>query len=189
MKRDAMQTPATGRWTYEDYLRLPDDGTRCEIIEGERLMTPAPWSRHQWTSIHLASALLIYVESHGLGAVYEAPFDVVLADDTVVQPDIVVILEKHDGRLKEAGLFGAPDLAVEILSPSTEDRDRSRKMRVYAKKGVSEFWIVDPVAGRVEIHVLERRGMVKKAEHDSGEARSLVVLPGFVIALAAIIKP
>jgi Uma2 family endonuclease len=107
----------------------------------------------------------------------------------VVQPAIVVILRENDGRLKQAGLFGAPDLAIEILSPSTEDRDRTLKMRVYAKKGVRELWIADPVASLVEIYVLEKNRLVKVREHESGEVRSVVVLPGFAVALAAIIKP
>jgi Uma2 family endonuclease len=189
MTRDAMQKPATGHWTYEDYLRLPDDGTRCEIIEGERLMTPAPASRHQWASIHLASALLTFVERNGLGVVYEAPYDVVLAQDTVVQPDIVVVLKTHDARLKESGLFGAPDLAIEILSPSTEDRDRSRKMRAYARHGVQEFWIVDPEEKRIEIHLLEQGRMVRKTDCRAGAASSLVVVPGFAIELDSVFMP
>jgi Uma2 family endonuclease len=128
-------------------------------------------------------------ESRALGTVVSAPFDVILANDTVVQPDIVVILGEHEARVKERGLFGAPTLAVEILSPSTEDRDRTQKMRVYAKKGVRELWIVDPIAKRVEIHVLENGRLVKKAEHASCEARSLAVLPEFSVGLASIFKP
>jgi len=179
---------AAHHWSYEDYLRLPDDGMRCEIIEGERIMTPAPWSRHQRVSIHLASALLRYVERHDLGLVFCAPFDVILADDTVVQPDIVVISREHRSRVKESGLFGAPYLAVEILSPSTQDRDLRRKMRGYARHGVREYWVVDPDEQRVLVHVLERGRYAKKAELPPGPARSLAVLPGFAVRLADIFK-
>jgi Uma2 family endonuclease len=188
MTGDPMNRPATKHWTYEDYVELPDDGTRCEIIEGKRLMTPAPWTRHQSASMRLAAALFVFVENRDLGVVLAAPFDVILATDTVVQPDIVVILKKHESRMKESGLFGAPDLAVEVLSPSTESRDRERKMRVYARHGVEEYWIVDPIAKRIEVYALDGRRFVKKAEHDSGEASSLVALPGFSVKLADVFK-
>jgi Uma2 family endonuclease len=188
MTGDAMTKPATHHWTYEDYLVLPDDGTRCEIIEGERLMTPAPGPRHQSASIRLAAALLSFLDEHELGKVFAAPVDVILADDTVVQPDILVILKEHARREKESGLFGAPDLVVEILSPSTADRDLDRKMRTYASHGVPEYWIVDPIAQWIEVDVLESRAFVRKVRHESGEARSLVVLSGFSVKLADVFK-
>jgi Uma2 family endonuclease len=179
MRLDPMQKPGIDHWTYEDYLRLPDDGPRCEIIEGERHMTPAPWSRHQLVSQRLAFLLMSFLRETELGVLYYAPFDVILADDTVVQPDIVIVARERESKIRERGLFGAPDLAIEILSPSSESRDRVRKLEIYAKHGVREYWIVDPDRDRIEVHVLEGRRLVKKAGHGDGAARSLVVLPGF----------
>jgi len=188
MTRTAMHKPATDHWTYEDYLKLPDDGPRCEIIEGELLMTPAPSWKHQDVLGHLYVLLLTFVEGRGLGKVVLAPFDVILAKDTVVQPDVLVVVREQGAPVKNRGLFEAPDLAVEVLSPSTEDRDRDRKMRAYARHGVREYWIADPRARRIEVYVLEGRRLVKKADHESGEVSSLAVLPGFSAKLDDVFK-
>jgi Uma2 family endonuclease len=177
---------APDHWTYADYLRLPDDGTRCEILEGARVMTPAPFTRHQWVSENLGSVLSGFVRGRDVGRIFRAPYDVILADDVVVQPDILFIAKTRMEIVKKRGIFGPPDLVIEILSESDPKRDTVRKLAIYGRHGVPEYWIVDPEWDRIEVLVREGDALVRRALHESGEIRSLVALPGFAAPLAEI---
>jgi Uma2 family endonuclease len=136
------------KWTYADYRTWPDD-ERWELIDGEAfLMSPAPTRRHQEISIELASQFHVHLKGKWC-KVYVAPFDVRLSagegtDDeailTVVQPDIVVVCDPS--KLDERGCIGVPDLIVEILSPSTAERDLKDKFYLYQRVGVKEYWLV-----------------------------------------------
>jgi Uma2 family endonuclease len=150
--------PPQGRWTYADYAALPDDGNRYEIIAGVLYMTPAPGTGHQSVSARLVTFLVTHVEFAGLGRVFAAPVDVELAPDTVVQPDIVVVLSANLHRITPSRIIGAPDLVVEILSPGTAGYDRREKQDAYARSGVGEYWIVDPGAQTVELLTLDQGG-------------------------------
>jgi len=150
--------PPQGRWTYADYAALPDDGNRYEIIAGVLYTTPAPGAGHQSVSARLVTFLVTHVEFAGLGRVFAAPVDVELAPDTVVQPDIVVILSANLDRITPSRIIGAPDLVVEILSPGTAGYDRREKQDAYARSGVGEYWIVDPGAQTVELLTLDQGG-------------------------------
>jgi Uma2 family endonuclease len=150
--------PPQGRWTYADYAALPDDGNRYEIIAGVLYTTPAPGAGHQSVSARLVTFLVTHVEFAGLGRVFAAPVDVELAPDTVVQPDIVVILSANLDRITPSRIIGAPDLVVEILSPGTAGYDRREKQDAYARAGVGEYWIVDPGAQTVELLTLNKGG-------------------------------
>ena len=174
---------APDHWTYADYLRLPDDGTRCEILEGVRAMTPSPFKRHQWVSSNLLFLLESFVRNTRVGRVFHPPFDVILAEDIVVQPDILFIGKTRTEIAQKRGVFGAPDLVIEILSESHPERDTVRKLAIYGRHGVPEYWIVDPERDRIEVFVLEGGALVRRAIHESGELRSLVALPGFAAPL------
>jgi Uma2 family endonuclease len=150
--------PPQGRWTYADYAALPDDGNRYEIIAGVLYMTPAPGTGHQSISARVVTFLVTHVEFAGLGRVFAAPVDVELAPDTVVQPDIVVVLSANLHRITPSRIIGAPDLVVEILSPGTAGYDRREKQDAYARSGVGEYWIVDPGAQTVELLTLDQGG-------------------------------
>ena len=150
--------PPQGRWTYADYAALPDDGNRYEIIAGVLYTTPAPGAGHQSVSARLVTFLVTHVEFAGLGRVFAAPVDVELAPDTVVQPDIVVVLSANLHRITPSRIIGAPDLVVEILSPGTAGYDRREKQDAYARSGVGEYWIVDPGAQTVELLTLDQGG-------------------------------
>ena len=140
-----MSGPAQLRYTYERYRRLPEDRNRYEVMDGELFVSPAPTRRHQQLSKRLYYHLYRHVEVEARGGeVYYAPFDVILADDTVVQPDLIYVAPEHAARFSARGLDGAPDLVVEILSPSTRSRDLGLKREVYARFGVQELWLVDP---------------------------------------------
>lgn len=131
------------KFTYEHYCQLPE-GDRYELIEGELLLTPSPTVRHQRVAATMQEALRTFVKANDLGSVFYAPLDVVLSDENVVQPDILFISKERDNIIKEENIQGPPDLVVEIISPSTAERDRSLKKALYGKFGVREYWIVDP---------------------------------------------
>ncbi len=174
------------KWTYEDYLAFPDDGKRYEIIEGEKFVTPAPIPKHQWVALNLVKAFNFFLERNPVGAVLFSPIDVLLSEETVVQPDIVFIQSERLGIVGDKAITAAPDFIIEILSDSSRRTDYVPKRKLYAKHGVREYWIVDPAVERVEIFVQESGDLVKKAEHTTGDVSSLEVLPGFSVAIRAI---
>ena len=154
-RADNVPGPKQGRWTYEDYIRLPEDGKRYEIMNGILLMSPSPTWSHQHAAFEIASYLRAHIKTTGLGEVIVAPFDVKIAPDIVVQPDVMVVFREHFYRITENYLNGAPDLAVEVASPGTATYDRNHKYQAYAAAGVPEYWIVDPEARTVEILILK----------------------------------
>jgi Uma2 family endonuclease len=131
--------------TWDDVQQLPDDGNRYEAIEGALYMTPAPSVRHQTVSMRLVQELLRLFVEPGHGRLWHAPLGVRFpATQEGVQPDIVFASNERRGIVAPDELKGAPDLVVEILSPSTAARDRDLKRRLYQRQGVAEYWIVDP---------------------------------------------
>jgi Uma2 family endonuclease len=139
------------KFTYEDYKQLPDD-QRYEVLEGELVMTPAPKSLHQLILANLHLILGTFVREHGLGKLLFAPTDVVLSERNVVQPDLLFVASNRISIIDLQGaVHGAPDLVVEVLSPSTARRDLEIKMQIYSTYGVREYWIVDPEAGAIEV--------------------------------------
>jgi len=140
--------------TYADLERWPDDGKRYELYDGEVRVVPAPSNLHQIVQANLLDILFEYRKTHG-GRVFSTPLDIVFREDTVVQPDITY-LTVASARLLEMHkpIRFAPDLVVEVLSPSTSKWDRIKKYGVYARHGVAEYWIVDPENETVEIFAL-----------------------------------
>jgi Uma2 family endonuclease len=142
--------PKAGDLTYEDYLRMPV-GQRYELVEGEIRMVPTPSARHQEVSVNIERALYRAMDSR-LGRVYHAPLEVLLDEHVLMQPDIMFITESRLRIVKGPYVGGAPDLVVEILSPTTEDLDRIAKRRIYSRYGVQEYWIVDVDRKTVEVN-------------------------------------
>jgi len=142
------------RWTYQDYLKLPDE-ERYEIINGELFMVLAPNLFHQDISRNLEYLMWNYVREKNLGVVYYAPVDIVLSKENVFQPDIVFVSRDNFGILKEKAIFGVPDLVVEIISPSSIYNDMNVKREIYEKFGVKGYWIVDPTNKAIQIFTLE----------------------------------
>jgi len=135
------------KWTYADYLTWDDD-QRWEIIDGEAYaMTPAPLIRHQRISMNISSAMAFFFRGKSC-VPFHAPTDVILDEYNVVQPDVLVVCDKS--KISEKCIEGAPDLITEILSPSTNLRDRRYKKALYERFGVKEYLIVDPVSETVE---------------------------------------
>jgi Uma2 family endonuclease len=170
MARRAGTTPAEVIWTYDDYVLLPDDGNRYEVIDGELHVTPAPTTTHQSVSKRIQFELMLQIEHRGHGIVFDAPVDVILARTRTVQPDLVVVRTARRAIVSERGIEGAPDLVVEILSPGTEQTDRIVKRKLYASVGVPEYWLVDPSSHAVEVLVLGKRGYRRHALDGPGES-------------------
>ena len=143
------------RLTYEDYLTLPDDGKRYEIIDGGLAVTPSPATRHQTASRRIQHKLMSALEDTGRGFVFDAPMDLILDKENVVQPDLVYISAENKKIIERKNIQGVPDLLVEILSPSTRRRDVLVKSVLYARFGVPSYWIVDPEIDRIETFQLE----------------------------------
>lgn len=135
---------------YEDYARIPPDHNRYELLEGDLYVTPAPSPLHQRVSKRLQRRLEAYFEARGLGEVFNAPIDVILTNQDVVQPDLVVVT--NSAQISARGIEGPPTLVVEILSPSTRDHDRTAKARRYSALGVPHYWLIDPEGSRVECY-------------------------------------
>jgi Uma2 family endonuclease len=163
--------------TYQDYAGLPDDGRRYELHDGALSVKAAPGTRHQRVSANLFKLLQRHIENHQLGEILYAPLDVILAETTVLQPDLVYLDRSSPGLTSERGVEGAPALVVEILSPSTRTIDRVTKPVLYARHGVPYFWLVDPEARTVEAFQLQggRDVVVTRASGD-GDA----IVPPFV---------
>lgn len=168
------------KFTYEDYLNAPED-KRYELLDGELVMTPAPGERHQSISILLGSKLFQFVSENSLGRVYLAPFDVVLSDVDVVQPDLLFVSNERDHIITPANIQGAPDLVVEILSPSTAERDRTFKRALYANHGVNEYWMVDITAKDITILLLGERGYEVVGTYGEEEALTSPTMQGFTL--------
>ena len=153
-----MVTTRTRSWpTYEDYLNIPGDD-RYELINGEFILVSAPNTAHQGAITGLILSLGNFVESENLGRVYTAPFEVLLTDPqgiNIVQPDIIFISKEREHIITPANIQGAPDLVIEILSPSTARQDRTTKRDLYARHGVKEYWIADPEAQTVSVMLLK----------------------------------
>ncbi len=180
MKETILDSPKV--WTYEDYLRHTDEG-RYELINGRLEKMPSPSFEHQEISRNLAFLLWNFVKGKDLGEVLYAPFDVVLGERVVVQPDIVFIAKGNLKNIKEGRLFGPPDLVVEIVSPNTIRRDTFVKKRLYAEAGVKEYWIVYPEERALEVWVL-RKGKydLHSVAEGEGKVRS-EVLKGLEVGL------
>jgi Uma2 family endonuclease len=140
---------------YEVYSKS-DDIKRYEILKGKRTMVPAPSEAHQRVSRNTEFLILQYLEGQSLGEVYNAPFDVVLDQNNVVQPDIIFIKRENVNIIKKKGIFGSPDLIVEIISPLSKVRDTYEKKEQYENFKVSEYWIIDPANNTIEIFHLNK---------------------------------
>ena len=156
------------KWTYSDLLLFPDDGKRHELIDGERIMSPSPFTKHQRVSRNLSTAFDNFLRKHRLGEIFTAPMDVVLSDINVVEPDLLFIASEHAAIITEKHIMGVPDLVVEIISAGSgtetcatrnmsqmglgRKTDEIIKRRLYEQFGVQEYWIVDPELESVKVY-------------------------------------
>ena len=169
--------------TYRDLQSWPDNGRRYELYGGEVVEVPAPFPRHQIALLECTDRLRAYIQRHG-GMVLTSPIDIVFDEENVLQPDIVVFTaaRRHHVPLDEA-IRVAPDVAVEVLSSATAARDRNRKLRMFERFGVREYWIVDPVDELIEGRELRDGASVLAATVRRGEQVTSSVLAGFRCAI------
>ena len=149
-------------WTYQDYLELPEDGRRSEIIDGVLYVSPSPRQIHQLLSRRL-QFFFYQFELEGRGFVYDAPMDLLMPGCTPVQPDLIFLTREQRPLIQENYIQGTPELLVEILSPSTRSLDRVKKLNRYAKNGVNFYLIVDPEASTLEVFVHQAGRFVLEA--------------------------
>ena len=168
--------------TYEDYASLPDD-ERCELIDGELIPMPSPNWLHQLLQAKIFLPLAGFVYGGGLGSVVVAPMDILFTPFDVVQPDLIFISNARARIITEANIRGAPDLLVEILSTSTERRDRIVKRDLYARHGVGEYWLVDPHAKTITILLLGANGYDTYAVYGESDTLTSPTLAGFSLNL------
>lgn len=173
------------RYTYEDYLSIPEDiSHRHEIIDGELYVAPSPRTRHQQVVVSIARILSSLALDHDLGEVFTGPLTVRLRDDRVTEPDVVFVRADRLEILDVQGAQGPPDLVVEILSPSNRDYDRSLKRKRYMASGVPELWIVDADEDTVEVW----RPRLEAPERPVGAIEWRVGERVFAISLADIFR-
>ena len=153
---------------YDDLAHVPDDGQRYELLDGELHVTPSPSPLHQRVSKRLQRQLEAYFEGRGLGEVFNAPLDVILSFHDIVEPDLIVVTDP--AQISARAIEGPPTLAVEVLSPTSEHRDRGVKARRYAELGVPHYWIVDLEARAIECHAV-REGPYRLVASARGEDR------------------
>ena len=180
----ALTKPA-GEWRYEDLERLPDDGKRYEIIEGELYEMPSPVSAHGVTIRNLMFLLGPLIEVLR-GWLLTAPLDVFFPGADPVQPDIVVLLPDSNASLVSRGIAGPPDLLVEVLSPSNRGHDLLTKRALYARAGVREYWIVDPMSRTIEVLTLDRDAFHSVQVASGEDAVVSPLLGGMAFPLSAV---
>jgi Uma2 family endonuclease len=181
--------PAQGEWTYQDYLRLPDDGNRYEVIRGALYVTPAPRIKHQFSVAECLFRLSGFVRERDLGTVLMAPLDVNLPAGiaTPVQPDIVFFRKGNEPDWEHNSFDGVPDLVLEVLSPGTRSRDRGVKLRAYQDAGVPEYWMVDPDTRTVTVYGLKAgREYAELCRGGVGDRVRSAVIPGFELAVTRV---
>src|SRR6185503_16136140 len=183
MRRTAGSSSAGIKLTYDDYVTLPDDGKRYEILDGDLAVTPSPLVRHQRVLGNLYRVLDEYVREYDAGLVLLAPVDVVLEESTVVVPDLVFVAKDRLAIVTERAVEGSPDLLVEILSKGSVRRDRGAKMKLYARFEVSHYWIVDPRERTVEMHEREDEDYGAAATFSGDVVAKTGLFPGLAIDL------
>ena len=170
------------RFTYEDYLNTPED-KRYELLDGELIMVASPNIPHQNTLREVVFCVIGFVKRHDLGEMFFAPTDVILSDTDVVQSDLLFISHERAHIIAHNAIHGAPDLVVEILSPSTARRDLTFKRRLYAKHGVKEYWQMNIDERRVTVLSLGDNDYEVAAVYGGGDTLTSPILPGFTLAI------
>ncbi len=181
-----MATPAG--LTYRDLQRFPDDHLRRELVGGQLVVMPAPDLHHQRMVMRIAAALFVWTREHG-GEVFPAPTDVLFTERDVVEPDVVLVRREHADRLGERYIRSAPDLLVEVSSPTTRRVDLGAKRVLYERFGVPEYWFVDLEAERVVAHQLEGVRYGPPRLFGRGETLTSPQVPGLKLEVEDLFAP
>jgi Uma2 family endonuclease len=184
--------PPQGQWTEADFLSLPETNHIVELSNGKVVMPDMPTTTHQRAVTKLLRLMSAHAEANDLGEVSVAPLRVRLWPGKIREPDIVFMLRQHDDRIGEE-YWEPPDLVVEVISPrtahssGTEDSDRGEKFLEYAQAGVSEYWLVDPAGGTLEVYRLQRHAYRLAGRWGRGEVCRSEVMVGFAVAVDTVV--
>ena len=170
------------KFTVQDYMSTPE-GTRFQLLDGEMVLAQTPDDKHQAVVGALLVALYQFAVQHRVGQVRVSPYDVVLSQYDVAQPDILFVSNERAGIFTPANIQGAPDLVVEVISPSSAPYDRGYKRTLYSRTGVLEYWLVDPVGETVAVLAREGDDLVPHATFGRNQELVSDLLPGFRCSL------
>ena len=179
---------AVTKLTYHDFLLLPDDGKRYEILDGDLCVTPSPVTRHQLIVGRFLHHLMTYLETHPVGTVFTAPYDVVLSEIDIVEPDLLLVLHAGRAVVTEKNVQGPPDMILEVLSPGTAARDRNLKRKRYERFGVQEYWLIDPDDNTLEMLAMQDERYVQVCRAARPAECVSALLPGLVLNLGFLLK-
>ena len=185
--RDDVRPAPDVKLTYDDFLLFPDDGKRHELIDGEHYVTPSPNTRHQRISGRLYLLIGNWLETHPVGQLFYAPFDVVFSNFDVVEPDLLYMSNARAAEiLTVKHVAGVPELVIEIGSPGTRKRDETLKRRLYERTGVTEYWVVDPDLDAIRVYRRSTEGFDRPVElsAEAGDVLTTPLLAGLEIPLA-----
>ncbi len=171
--------------TYEDYAKTPED-ERWELLDGELIMAAAPNMKHQSVQSVIGGQVQPFVMSSGRGWVFFSPTDVMFSDNDTVQPDLIFVSKEREHIITDANIQGAPDLVVEIISPSSASRDWRDKLDLYERHGVAEYWLVDPVSEIVWVFRLVDGALVQAGMYGVGDTLTSPLLAGFELELSEV---
>ena len=177
--------------TWDDYALFPEDGQRHELIDGEHYVTPAPVRKHQVIVLNIATAIRFHLKSHPVGFVYVAPFDVILSDHDVVEPDVLYVSRERAQEIEMSPwVKGAPSLVVEVGSPGTHKRDETTKRRLYERYGVDEYWLVDTALDTITVLRRSGDGFERAAElrREDGDVLTTPLLPEWSLSLREVFE-
>jgi Uma2 family endonuclease len=169
--------------TRHEYALIPVGAPNYQLIEGDLVMSPSPSSFHQDILANLLVIFRSYLREHPVGKIYVAPLDTYLSDINVYQPDLLFVRKESFAIIEEHGIEGAPDLAVEILSKSSSKYDLGPKRSVYARTGVEELWIIDPVKRTLALYRLGEQPDTPQATYRAKQKFTSTLLPGLTIDL------
>jgi Uma2 family endonuclease len=176
------------KYTVDDYLLL-EEGAPFQLINYDLIMSPSPIPFHQVISARIMQALLNFLDSrNNNGFLVSAPMDVKFDEGNILQPDILYIAEDRVEDLIKDRIEGAPDLIVEILSPSNAYYDLRQKKDIYEKYGVKEYIIIDPIAQNADLYSLMNGAYYLHQQAQKNEILTSVILPGFAIELTKVFK-
>ena len=183
-----MRAGATEQFTVADYRAMPEGPPYCQLVEGELILAPSPGSFHQDIAFNIAFLLRQHVVQHRLGKVCIAPLDVYLSETNVFQPDVLFLSNASLPLLQADGVHGAPDLVIEIVSPSNGPLEKKRKRPVYAQCGVKELWLIDPVLEQIHRYDFTVDAAKPVRIVDSEENFETPLLPGLVVSAVEVFR-
>ena len=172
-------------FSADDLAQMPDDGKRYEVLEGDLAVSPSPHRNHQRLVLNCVEFFRQLEHDH-LGEVYTAPFDVILDHHNVVEPDVLFVCQEHLDIVTDANIQGPPDVVVEVLSPSTRDRDLGVKIHLYARFGVREYWTADPDNQSLTLYRLTADGYQPWGPYTRHEAVTSPLFPDHPLSVAAL---